>query len=57
MTTTMEIGSEQTIFYITQHEVENYRRAGFEIKPLHRVRGDDIHCYIAIGPACPEATK
>jgi hypothetical protein len=53
----VEVGDEQTIFYITEPEVANYLAAGFEIKPLHRVRGDDIHCYIAIGPACPEATK
>lgn len=48
----MEVGEEQTIFYITELEVENYRNAGFTVKPLHRVRGDDILCYIAIEPTC-----
>jgi hypothetical protein len=46
--------NSQTVFYITGNEVERYRAAGFEVKPLHRVRGDDIECFIAIEPCHPK---
>jgi len=46
----MEIGTEQTVFYIMECEIENYRRAGFQIKDLHRERGDNIRCFLAIEP-------
>jgi hypothetical protein len=61
----MEIGmidsadsyNSQTVFYINGNEVERYRAAGFEVKPLHRIRGDDIHCYIAIEPTSCQTTS
>jgi hypothetical protein len=56
-TTTMEIGDEQTILYITHWQIEDYRRAGWIVKPLDRVRGDNVHCYIAIEPTCPDQTE
>lgn len=49
-------GSEQTVLYITHWQVDDYRRAGWEVKDLQRVRGDDIHCFIAIEP-CPTKTR
>jgi hypothetical protein len=51
-----DVYNSQTVFYITGNEVERYRAAGFEVKPLHRTRGDDIECFIAIEP-CPTKTK
>jgi hypothetical protein len=50
VTSMMEIGTEQTILYITHWQIEDYERAGWTVKPLHRTRGDHVHCFIAIEP-------